>query len=237
MGAHSAIALMTHTALPPAEDIVAFHDRCLAQAGWPSTVPATVEQDLWTWVLANHRHNSLLWAEEDLARRTQVADAEIAANKRAIDRFNQARNDATERVDEILLIALGLVEPESARSDAPRSTVPAGARLNSETAGSMIDRLSILALKVHAMRAQGARRDADEAHREASRAKLARLEQQRRDLAGCLDALLADAGAGRAYFKVYRQFKMYNDPRFNPVLVAERARAGTAAAAQTMRKG
>jgi hypothetical protein len=38
----------------------------------------------------------------------------------------------------------------------------------------------------------------------------------------CLDALLADASAGRAYFKVYRQFKMYNDARFNPALVAER---------------
>ena len=58
----------------------------------------------------NHRFNCLLWAEEDLARRTQVVDAEIAANKRAIDRYNQARNDATERVDELLLIELGLVD-------------------------------------------------------------------------------------------------------------------------------
>jgi hypothetical protein len=32
---------------------------------------------------------------------------------------------------------------------------------------------------------------------------------------------MADAFAGRAYFKVYRQFKMYNDARFNPILVAE----------------
>jgi hypothetical protein len=40
-----------------------------------------------------------------------------------------------------------------------------------------------------------------------------------------IDALLADAQAGRAYFKVYRQFKMYNDPRFNPVLVAEQRAA------------
>jgi hypothetical protein len=47
------------------------------------------------------------------------------------------------------------------------------------------------------------------------------LEEQRSDLASCLDQLLADSKAGRAYFKVYRQFKMYNDPRFNPVLVAE----------------
>ena len=55
----------------------------------------------------------------------------------------------------------------------------------------------------------------------ASRVKLERLQQQRMDLGNCLDALMADAMAGRAYFKVYRQFKMYNDPRFNPALVAE----------------
>ena len=46
---------------------------------------------------------------------------------------------------------------------------------------------------------------------------------QRDDLAGCFDALTADCLAGKAYFKVYRQFKMYNDPRFNPALVAERS--------------
>ena len=107
-------------------------------------------------------------------------------------------------------------------TDSPLATVPAGARLNSETAGSMIDRLSILALKVHAMRQQTERTDVDDAHRAASRGKLERLQQQRQDLGDCLDGLLADAAAGRAYFKVYRQFKMYNDPRWNPQLVAER---------------
>jgi hypothetical protein len=209
-----------------ASEVLALHDRLLATAGWPLTEPAPADAGLWQWIQTNHRFNCSLWAEEDLARRTQVAEAEIAANKRAIDRYNQARNDATERVDEILLVALGLVDAASARTDAPRATVPAGARLNSETAGSMIDRLSILALKVHAMRRQTERDDVDQSHRETSRGKLARLQQQREDLAGCLDALLADAVAGRAYFKVYRQFKMYNDPRFNPALVAERARAG-----------
>ena len=210
--------------------VLALHDRLLASPGWPAVPPGVAsaftvpEGGVWHWVQNNHRFNSLLWAEEDLARRTTVADAEIAANKRAIDGFNQARNDATERVDELLLVALGLVDEQSARTDAPCSIVKPGARLNSETAGSIIDRMSIMALKIHAMQLQTERSDVDATHRTSSHTKLQRLRQQRGDLGDCLDALLADAQAGRAYFKVYRQFKMYNDPQFNPQLVRERLR-------------
>ena len=213
--------------LPTGAAVTALHDTLLATPEWPAREPPARDPALWLWIQTNHRFNCLLWAEEDLARRTQVVDAEIAANKRAIDRYNQARNDATERVDELLLTELGLVDPASARTDAPVSTVGAGSRLNSETAGSMIDRLSILALKVHAMRAQTERRDVDAAHRSTSAAKLERLLQQRADLSACLDALLAECRAGRAHFKVYRQFKMYNDPRFNPALVSEQQRRRT----------
>ena len=203
------------------------HDQSLALAGAPPVAapgaPGTTgpADQLWHWIATNHFFNSSLWAEEDLARRTTVSSDEIARNKRAIDQFNQARNDATERVDEILLTALGLVDAASAQTDVPVSKVPAGARLNSETAGSIIDRMSIMALKIHAMRAQTHRHDVDEAHRENSRIKLDKLLQQRADLGTCLDELIADTQAGKAYFKVYRQFKMYNDPRFNPALVAE----------------
>jgi hypothetical protein len=214
-------------------ELIPRHDAWLATPGWPQepSVGTCDEpqagrgdqpmQSLWHWVQLNHRHNSLLWAEEDLARRTRVADAEIAANKRAIDRYNQARNDAVERIDEIVLVALGLVLRDSARDDAPVAQVVEGSRLNSETAGSMIDRLSILALKMHAMQAQAERSEADEQHRAAARQRLQRLREQRQDLACCLGELLSDARAGRAHFKVYRQFKMYNDARFNPALVQE----------------
>ena len=216
--------MLTPAPLLSSADVTALHDRLLAHSGWPADAAALppTSEPLVHWVATNHRFNGLLWAEEDLARRTQVADSEIAANKRAIDRYNQARNDATERVDELLLVGLGLVDADSARTDSPVSRAAVGARLNSETAGSMIDRLSILSLKIRAMREQTGRRDADEAHLALSRARLAQLERQRGDLASCLDALLTDAQAGRAYFKVYRQFKMYNDARFNPVLRAER---------------
>lgn len=202
--------------LPSSAEVIAAHDAALAAP----PVPAPAD-DVRGWVAVNHFHNRSLWAQEDLARRTLAPDAEIVANKRAIDRHNQARNDAIERIDEFLLAALGLVDPATLASALPRSTVTAGARLNSETAGSMLDRISILGLKIAAMREQTQRQDVDDAHRQACTERLERLVQQRADLGRCYDELLADARAGRAYFKVYRQFKMYNDPRLNPALVAE----------------
>lgn len=181
--------------------LVRFHDECLASPGWPRAGAERHAAGAWHWAERNHRFNALLWDEEDLARRRDVADAEIAANKRAIDGFNQSRNDAVERLDEIVLAALGTAIREDAR-------------LHSETPGMMADRLSILALKIRAMRAQTGRRDAAPGHADACRAKLARLEEQRGDLARCLDELLADCASGRARFKIYRQFKMYNDPAY-----------------------
>jgi Protein of unknown function (DUF4254) len=212
--------------LPQSTAVIALHDESLSHAVPQPTRGPNETASVWHWIKTNHDNNCQLWAEEDLARRTRVSDSEIAANKRRIDGFNQARNDATERVDELLLVELGLVNATSARSDTPLSTaesVGKGRRLNSETAGSMVDRLSILSLKINAMRAQTQRTDVDDAHRQTSRAKLERLLEQRSDLAACFDELLLDCQAGRAYFKVYRQFKMYNDPQFNPALVAERA--------------
>jgi hypothetical protein len=193
----------------PSAAILQFHDASHEAPNWPAAGGQHAAADLagpWPWIETNHRYNSLLWAEEDLARRKNVPDSEIAANKRAIDGFNQKRNDATEKVDEALLIRLAAVTP------AP------GARLSSETAGSMIDRLSIMSLKIRAMREQTRRTDVDAAHVEACQAKLDKLLEQRADLAACLDSLLKEAMAGTAYFKIYRQFKMYNDPKLNPQL-------------------
>ena len=168
------------------------------------------DSELWRAIDDNHRHNCLLWDEEDLARRRNVPDSEIAKNKRAIDGYNQKRNDAIERIDEQLLAALARVNP-----------LP-GSKLNSETPAAMIDRLSILALKVHHMRLQTVRADVDRAHVEACGAKLARLVEQRLELGACLDRVLAEAERGETHFKVYRQFKMYNDPTLNPAIYGEK---------------
>ena len=203
--------------------VATFHDSYLANPSCSesSLIHNTDGTELWKWIIKNHFNNCLLWAQEDLARRVKVSDIDIANNKRAIDRYNQARNDAIECIDEQLLIALELVDAASVRTDSPISKVTKNARLNSETAGSMIDRMSILALKICAMRQQTERFEVDEAHRLTCLRKLERLNEQRSDLGACLDELLVDTQAGRAYFKVYRQFKMYNDPQLNPALVAE----------------
>jgi len=185
--------------------IARFQDQMLS-GGQSGDFAGALTSPPWHWIEANHRYNTLLWREEDKARRTDVDACEIAASKRLIDQYNQKRNDAIEALDEAILSELGSVEPAT------------NARLNSETAGAMIDRLSILALKIFHMHAQTERSDASPNHIDACRTKLERLNIQRRDLMACLDDLLTEAASGQAYFKLYRQFKMYNDPSLNPYL-------------------
>lgn len=192
------------------EELVRFHDERLGDKPHPVSGTPRFAEGVWQAVEDNHRFNARLWEEEELARRRDVPDAEIAANKRNIDRLNQGRNDSVERIDEML----------AGRIDPPGHP---GARLHSETPGMMIDRLSILSLKIRAMGAQSSRQDATAEHRSTCAAKLKRLLEQRRDLRHCLDELLADCARGTARFKVYRQFKMYNDPSLNPHLAGKPA--------------
>lgn len=170
--------------------------------------------------LDNHANNFELWHEEDKARDPAAGDAVIARVKRAIDGLNQARNDAMERVDEAMLTMVAALQGSA--GDAP-GAAESGTALphNSESVGSIVDRLSILSLKIFHMREETERKGADAAHREACGAKLAVLSEQRADLADALRALLDDLRAGRKRFKVYRQMKMYNDPSLNPVLYGQ----------------
>ncbi len=158
--------------------------------------------------MANHRANFELWHEEDLARDPAATDATIAADKHAIDLLNQRRNDVVEHMDQWLLNWLQ-------SSGIP---IDPAAPLNSETPGLILDRLSILALKIFHTREEAHRPTATSAHRQRNCTRLALLEEQRRDLAGCLEALWEQVVAGKRRFKLYRQMKMYNDPDLNPVL-------------------
>lgn len=155
----------------------------------------------------NHRANFDLWHQEDRARRDDKGAEYVYRAKRAIDTLNQARNDAMERIDDALLTELPTQGEE--------------APLHSETPGMIIDRLSILSLKEYHMEEEAGRQEASPEHRARCAARLEVIQTQRRDLTACLERLLNDVTYGRRRFKLYRQFKMYNDPSLNPELYQE----------------
>jgi hypothetical protein len=186
-----------------APSILRLHDE--ANILWHRDHPTDASPNsLIALILAQHLANFDLWHEEDTARSPDVSDARIAQVKHAIDRLNQQRNDLVEQIDQLLLRLAGQQNPE--------------APLHSETPGLIIDRLSILALKIYHTAEEVHRPSASDEHHERNQGRLAILTQQRADLAQCLDELWSQVLAGRRRFRLYRQLKMYNDPDLNPVL-------------------
>lgn len=196
--------------LPDPHDLVpqitALHRAAVER--WHASPPDNPHAGLLATVCQQHQFNFLLWHEEDIARSPDVSDPRIAAVKRAIDRYNQQRNDWIEKIDE------AFIELLTNEGILPR----AGAHLNTETPGSAIDRLSIMSLRVYHFEEQLTREGADDRHRANVADRLARCRLQHADLSRSLADLLDDIWAGRKLLKVYRQMKMYNDPSLNPYL-------------------
>ena len=192
-----------------AEQIVELQDRETRAWHQKSAKAAEAEtgSDWLGAVSCQHRANIELWHIEDEARAPGASDAELADVKRRVDRTNQRRNDLAEQLDRALLAWL---EPKGLPNQA--------AELNSESPGLMIDRLSILALKIYHTREEAERGGAPAGHAARNLERLKILEEQRRDLAGCLDALWRETLTGTRRFKLYRQLKMYNDPSLNPAM-------------------
>jgi hypothetical protein len=197
--------------MPDRIDFSRLHDEALADwyAGTAAEPPEAA--DIAGLVRAQHFCNFTLWGLEDEARRRDVDDTVIAGIKRSIDARNQNRNDLIERIDEAVLAVLPPADPGHGEQ-------------HSETAGQMIDRLSILSLKIWHM-GVNARRTDDRSLAAQCAAKLEVLKAQRLDLAACLRRLLEDCRKGRRFFKLYRQFKQYNDPLLNPALRRARGSA------------
>lgn len=153
----------------------------------------------------NHAFNFQLWNTEDCARRDDLGYEYVYRAKRSIDGFNQQRNNRMEAID------LALVEhlKPASHLDCP---------VHSETPGMMIDRLSILSLKAYHMNLQACRENASPEHRQNCQRKSDTIIAQRQQLTQCLAELIEDVLEKRRTFRLYHQFKMYNDPNLNPEL-------------------
>lgn len=183
--------------------IIKLHKECIIH--WKSVGVRHQHHDFLRLVEENHAFNYQLWHAEDRARREDMGHEFVYHAKREIDQCNQARNNRMEAMDEWLFKAL---QPAKHTECA----------VNSESPGMIIDRLSILSLKSYHMALQTKRDDVDEAHRNACSKKLAVIHQQLEQLTFCLEQLISEVVSKKRTFRVYHQFKMYNDPSLNPQL-------------------
>ncbi|WP_289065392.1 DUF4254 domain-containing protein [uncultured Prevotella sp.] len=158
--------------------------------------------------------DTVQWHLEDIIRDPHIDPVEALNLKRRIDRSNQDRTDLVEQIDSYFRMIYNDVKPL------------ADATINTESPAWAVDRLSILALKIYHMKEQVDRSDASDEHIDKCQKKLNVLLEQQVDLGTAIDQLLDDIKAGRKYMKVYRQMKMYNDPSTNPILYANKNKAG-----------
>ncbi len=188
------------------QDIIKLQTQTVAD--WHSGPIENTATGFLATVCTQHSFNYQLWHEEDIARSPDASDQEIARVKRSIDRFNQQRNDWIEKIDDQIaqMITDRKVQPHD------------DAELNTETPGSAIDRLSIMALRLYHLDEQLHRGDASEAHRQSVQQKINVCQLQRSELAKSLQQLVHAIAAGTKRHLTYRQFKMYNDPTLNPYL-------------------
>jgi len=146
------------------------------------------------------------WHIEDEIRVPDINPANAVMLKRMIDSLNQDRTNLVEKMDDVFVALFKGIVPKP------------GARINSESPAWLLDRMSILCLKIYHMREQTERKDIEAAHVEKCKQKLDVLLEQRADMQTAFDQLIEDIKSGDRMFKVYRQMKMYNDETLNPVL-------------------
>jgi|TARA_B110000438_G_C15640976_1_gene575292 hypothetical protein len=150
--------------------------------------------------------DTVQWHLEDIIRDPNIKPDKGIEIKRRIDTSNQERTDLVEQIDDYYIEQFSTITPNST------------ATLNTESPGWVIDRLSILCLKIYHMKEQVERKDVDENHQLKCQKKLSTLLEQEQDLSNSFDELIDNYKKGIKKIKVYRQMKMYNDDSLNPIL-------------------
>lgn len=137
---------------------------------------------------ALHQTNTRLWAVEDRVRGTGLTPEAIADDKRHIDQLNIERAAFAERIDEAAL---------AFTSDISKTAI-----VHTESLSSVLDRLSVLILRLHHTERSAARGGPGQERLPALRAQL-------RELGEALDSLVSDLRSGRRRVPNGARFKLY----------------------------
>ncbi len=202
---------MEHSHLMKAQDIIQIFRKSISEYHLidlvDSSMPEHYDNNSFEYLLFRKNWiDTVQWHLEDIIRNPKIKPENLVSIKRKIDASNQDRTDTVELIDEFLFKSLKKVNLES------------NARLNSETPAWLLDRISILQLKIFHFQEQLSRKEINLIHRESVNYKLSILKIQESDLENCYNELMDDLGDGKKYMRLYKQMKMYNDPNLNPVL-------------------
>lgn len=154
--------------------------------------------------------DTVQWHLEDIIRDPSNKPEDIFGTKQKIDKSNQNRTDLVELIDDYFFDKFKDIEKKK------------DARINTESLGWAIDRLSILNLKVYHWNEETERKDATEEHLQKAKEKLSVLNSQYDFLTHAIDLLIKDIVEGNVIAQTFKQMKMYNDPETNPVLRASK---------------
>lgn len=151
-------------------------------------------------VRLNLEANRKMWDLEDSARMVELGPEHVAKAKQLIDESNQVRNDLVREIDAEISNEVRLKQPN------PRE------QLYSETPGMIIDRLSILYIKLSVIRdllTLIKERDLKKEYEEKEKIISGQIER----LGNFLDSFFHKLKDHEASFDVQRPVKVYNDAR------------------------
>ncbi len=181
-------------------------DRAISNPYEAGSIEAMLYQKNWI--------DTVQWHLEDIVRDPDIDPNVGMEIKRRIDKSNQHRTDLVEQIDDWYNAQLAEYQAKES------------ARLNTESIGWVVDRISILCLKLYHMEEQTLRTDVSDSHLQKCKMKLSVLQEQKADMIRSYTELIEDIQNGSRTVKVYRQMKMYNDDSLNPVLYTDSAKYG-----------
>lgn len=153
------------------------------------------------FAISIHYCNFLQWDREGKVRSRDISPDTVASLKREIDISNMERHELVEKLDEFCVSQLNIVE----RNDWSELF------LNSETIGQMVDRISILILKIFFTNCHSKKIELDSELRNICSLRVSELRLQLKYVSTCYDRFLAYLRNGTGYMLACKQFKMYED--------------------------